>query len=95
MGGEVEAIWGGQQQSICCITDFCNVHVLHAGQIWPFCQRCDAFMGVIGKGVQGVLVANKRGGGSVHGGGYDRVTELTTIFQCVTFDALFFGEKVW
>ena len=95
MGG-TEAIWGGPQQSICCITNVCNMHVLRAGQIWPFCCRRDALTGVIGEGVQGVLVANERGGRkSVHGGGYNRVTGLTTIFQCVTFDALFLSEKVW
>ena len=53
-------------------------------------------MGVIGEGVQGVLVANKRGGGKdVDGGGYNRVMGLITIFPCVTIDALFLGEKVW
>ena len=38
-------------------------------------------MGVVGEGVQGVLVVNKRGGRkNVHGGGYNRVTGSTTIF---------------
>ncbi len=32
---------------------------------------------------------------SFHGGGYNRVTGLTTFFWCVTFDALFLFEKVW
>ena len=64
MGGG-KAIWGGPQQSICCIADICNVHVPRAGQIWPFCHRCDALMGVIGEGVLGVLVVNKRGGETV------------------------------
>ncbi len=32
---------------------------------------------------------------SVHNDGVDRVTGLTQIFRCVTYDALFFGEKVW
>ena len=44
--------------------------------------------------MQGVWVANERGGRkSGHDDGYDRVTGLTTIFRCVTFDALFLGEK--
>ena len=38
-------------------------------------------MGVVDEGLQGVLVANEKGGRkSVHGGGYNRVTVLTTIF---------------
>ena len=36
------------------------------------------------------MVRSKRGGRkSVHGDGADRVIELTQIFKCVTFDALF------
>ena len=44
------------------------------------------------------MVRSERGGRkSVHGGGVDKVTVtgLTTVFQYVTFDALFLGEKVW
>ncbi len=38
---------------------------------------------------------NERGGRkSVHGGSYDKITGLTTIFRCVTFDDLFLGEKL-
>ena len=40
----------------------------------------------------------ERGGGgekSVHGDGGDRVTELTTFFLCVMFDALILPENVW
>ena len=80
MGG-AEAIWGSQQQLICCIADICNVQVLRAGRIWPFRRHGCALMGVVGEGVQGVLVTNERGRRkSVHGGGYDRVMELTSIF---------------
>ena len=44
-------------------------------------QQVCALMGVVSEGVQGVLVANERGARkSVHGGDYDRVMELTTIF---------------
>ncbi len=66
---------------ICCIANICNVRILRAGQIWPFCHHRCALMGVVGEVVQGVLVVNKRGGRkSVHDGGYDRVTGLNTIF---------------
>ena len=64
MGG-AEAIWGGRQQSICCIANIRNVHVLRAGRICPFHHHRCVLMGVVGEGVQGVLVANKKGGEKV------------------------------
>ncbi len=47
------------------------------------------------EGAWGFSCKQEGGRKIVHGGGYDRVTRLTTIFWCVTFDTLFVGEKVW
>ncbi len=73
-----------------------SVRVLRTGRIWPFCPPGKALPGVVGEGVHGAMIGRARGGrNNFHGGGYVRVTGLTTIFRCVTFEALFLGEKVW
>jgi len=89
MGG-VEAIWGGRQWSICCISGHCWEQLPNLALPPPQCRlhRCFWLEGAR------ILVGSKRGGRkSVHGGGDDRVTGLTLIFRCGMFDALFLGEK--